>query len=105
MIKIKVKKENENIVFFEIKGHSNLADYGNDIVCSAVSSTTLMTLNSLIEVLKLKIEYEIRDGYTSCNLKDIKDDKAQFIISSYILFIEELAKQYPKNLKFKVMEV
>lgn len=105
MTTVTFNKKNDVIDSFEVRGHANLSTYGKDIVCSAISSTTLMTLNSLVEVLKLDIEYIAEDGYIKCNLKGIKSEKAQFMLESYLIFIEELATQYPKNLKFKVMEV
>lgn len=105
MIKITFIKKNNKIISFEISGHSNLSEYGTDIVCSAVSSTSLMTLNALLEVLKLDVKYKIDDAYTLCDIGDICNESADAMLLSFFLFIEELAQQYPKNLKFKVMEV
>lgn len=105
MIKILFKRKNDRFISFEIKGHSNLTGYGTDIVCSAVSSTTLMTLNGILEVLNLKVKYKIDEGYTYCDFESSKDDKIDILIKSYYLFLEELSKEYPKNINFKVMEV
>ncbi|WP_068267597.1 ribosomal-processing cysteine protease Prp [Caviibacter abscessus] len=105
MIKILFKRKNDKFISFEIKGHSNLRGYGTDIVCSAVSSTTLMTLNGILEVLSANVEYTIDEGYTYCNFENLKDDKIYILINSYYLFLEELSKEYPKNINFKVMEV
>ena len=42
---IKVVVNNENI---KISGHANYADYGNDIVCSSVSSIITTSINAII---------------------------------------------------------
>ena len=105
MIKILFKKKNDSFISFEIKGHSKLSGYGTDIVCSAVSSTTLMTVNGILEILKLKVDYTVDEGYTYCNFENIVNDKLSVLINSYYVFLEELSKQYPKNINFKIMEV
>lgn len=105
MIKILFKRKYDRFISFEIKGHSNLTGYGTDIVCAAVSSTTLMILNGILEVLNLKVEYKLDEGYTYCNVENLKDDKIDVLIKTYYQFLEELSKEYPKNINFKVMEV
>ncbi|WP_067142774.1 ribosomal-processing cysteine protease Prp [Oceanivirga salmonicida] len=105
MIKVLFKKKREKILFFEIKGHSNLSAYGTDIVCAAVSSVSIMTLNGILEYLKYDINYEVNEGYILVDISDIEDNRIDTLINSMYLYLEELAKQYPKNLKLKVMEV
>ena len=70
MIKIKFLKKNERIIYFEITGHANHGEYGEDIVCSSVSSVSQMTLNGLLEILKLdgRLQYEETEGYIVCDL-------------------------------------
>lgn len=105
MINVLFKTSNSKILSFKIKGHANLSNLGTDIVCSAVSSTTLMTINGIIEILHLNPKYVIDEGYTLCDLSNTDVDKCQDFLKSYYVFIEELASEYPKNIKFKVMEV
>ena len=51
MIKIEIQRQKDKIIYFEIKGHANFSEYGEDIICAAVSSVGQMTLNGLIETL------------------------------------------------------
>lgn len=106
MTKIEFSEIDEKIVKFLIKGHTNSSEYGTDIVCASISSTSIMTLNALIEVLGVKdIEYEMKDGYMLCNLAKIsKEDliKSQDFLNSFKLFSKQVAKDYPKNVQFKV---
>lgn len=105
MINVIFKMCNSNIVYFEVTGHSNLSDYGTDIVCSAVSSTTLMTINGILEILNLRPYFVLEEGHSLCDLTNTDINLSQTLVKSYYAFIKELAKKYPKNLKFKVMEV
>lgn len=54
MIKIEIQRQNGKITYFEIKGHADFSGYGDDIICAAVSSVGQMTINGLIETLKLQ---------------------------------------------------
>ena len=104
MIKIKFLKKNERIIYFEITGHANHGEYGEDIVCSSVSSVSQMTLNGLIETLKLddRLQYEEKEGYIVCdldksNLTDDEIEKSQLLslsMSSYCKAVEESYGQY-----------
>lgn len=105
MINVLFKKNRENIVYFEIKGHSNLSFYGTDIVCAAVSSVSVMTLNGILEYLKYDLPYKLNDGYIEFSTESNNDEKIQTLLHSMYIYLDELSKQYPKNLKLKVMEV
>lgn len=104
MIKAKFYFKNKRIVSFEIKGHANLSSYGTDIVCSAVSSTCLMTVNGLLENGFDNLDYKISEGYTSVKIGEM-DTKLDILLNSFYSFMEELARQYPKNLSLRIMEV
>ena len=41
MIRIEVKKQNSDIIGFEVKGHAGSDEYGKDIVCAAISVLTI----------------------------------------------------------------
>ena len=110
MIKIKFIKRNNNFLSFEISGHANNGKYGEDIVCAAVSATSTMILNGLIEVMGLKFHYDYRDGYINCDLSkldivELNDISLQNTLNILYIFLKELAITYPKNIKFYTEEV
>ena len=45
----------ENSASFTIKGHSGFSEEGSDIVCAAVSSAAIMSVNTITEILGVKI--------------------------------------------------
>ena len=48
MINVIVYKDVKGLIEgFSLKGHAGYAEYGSDIVCSAVSMLTINTLNSI----------------------------------------------------------
>lgn len=91
----------DTIVSFELSGHSGAGEYGTDIVCSAVSSAVYMAANTIIEIMKLSPEAEVRDGYLkfTMNLNDAR--KSKTITDGLYLHLSELQSQYPNNLKLE----
>ncbi len=81
---------------FEIKGHSRLAQSGNDILCAAVSSAAYMTANTITDIIGAKADIKESDGYMRFKLID-ESHEAETLISGLSLHIGELSKQYPKN--------
>ena len=47
MIKAKFYLKNNKYFGFQVKGHAEYADPGEDILCSAVSALTINTINSI----------------------------------------------------------
>ena len=54
MVTVEIKKNHlGNIKGYKVSGHADYADYGEDIVCSAISVLAFTSLNSLIEVCQI----------------------------------------------------
>ena len=81
MIKvIKYVNEEDKIVGFKCSGHANYAEEGQDIICSAVSSLVINTVNSI-------------EKYTSDNFDNKEDEESgliDFLIHSDISNESEL---------------
>lgn len=95
MIKVNVSKD-----YIVITGHANYADYGKDIVCSAVSSTVITTCNAIMKFDKNLIKYEeLKDKVTITinSHNEIVDN----LISNMIDMLQELEKDYPKNINIR----
>lgn len=88
-------------VSFELSGHSDYAEEGSDIVCSAVSSAVYMAANTIIEILKLNPETVVRDGYMKISMSIDDARKSKTITDGLYLHLSELQSQYPNNLKLE----
>ena len=104
MTKITIFKKDDIIWSYQVKGHSGFAEEGKDIVCSAVSTATQMTLVGLKEVLKLKVESIIEDGFLQVRLLegDENNKDAQILLNTMFLTLQDIAKNYAKNVKMEV---
>lgn len=97
MIKVKVNKT-KRIESIVMTGHACYDDYGKDIVCSSASSILITTVNG---IEKLDNEYllvsEEKDKVTLTINKE--NDICYNLIINMIELLEELARQYPENVK------
>lgn len=96
MIQVTVKKNRviQNVV---IEGHSEYAECGNDIVCAAVSATTLTTVGAILS-LEESICFEESDGYLRIDVIS-QTDINQRILQNMLDLLKQLHKQYPNYIK------
>lgn len=102
MTKVEIFKKNGNIIGYKASGHSGYSEQGSDIICSAISTSLQMTLIGIQEVLKLKVDFKINDGFLDVDLKNISQDKltqTNILTEAMAIFLKELTKQYPKYIR------
>lgn len=102
MTKVEIFRKNGNIIGYKASGHSGYSEQGSDIICSAVSTSLQMTLIGIQEVLKLKVDFKINDGFLDVDLKNISQDKltqTNILTEAMAIFLKELTKQYPKYIR------
>ena len=84
-----------------IKGHSGYDTIGKDIVCSAVSSSFILTVNLLD---KLKSYMDLITDESIPMMKDTinnYNDIDETILDNLIDCLKDVSRQYPKYLKIK----
>ena len=93
MIRLTIKN---NII--TITGHAGYDDFGKDIVCSAVSSIVITSINLALRFDKESLKYE--ENTDKLTIEVIKCDKnTTIIMENMIKMLEELASTYKKNIK------
>ena len=99
MIKVILTKKDDNVNKVMINGHAGYDDFGKDIVCAAVSSTVVTTINILLSLDNQSISYNDSRGLIIEVLKN--DMTTKKIINVLISNLYELEKAYPKNIQIK----
>ena len=100
MIKIEVLSKNNYINKVIIKGHANYDDYGQDIVCSAVSSIVTTSINGILSLNEESLIYhnELDKMTIEIILEDENTDK---LITNMVNLLKELQNKYQKNICIK----
>lgn len=108
MISVVFKKKEDTLIGFTVKGHSGYAEFGSDIVCSAVSAISQTVLIGMQEVLKIQPLYSLEDGFLSVDISKLPSkniDKCQVLMKSMELGILSMKESYGKYIKASVEEV
>lgn len=96
MITIKIKTNKSNIMSFDILSHALenreaiLAGDAYDMICNSVSVLSQSVIIGLDEVLKLNVNYQIKDGFLSMNLEGLSLEQikqAQVLLKTFELSI------------------
>ncbi len=99
MIEIRILKKENLILGFKIEGHAlskaEMEKSGDayDLICNSVSVLSQSALIGIKEILKLKVKYNINDGFLHINLSNLKDqeiEKAQVLLLTFEKSIESL---------------
>ena len=93
MIKIKVTEKNISIL-----GHANYDEYGKDIVCAAVSSVVMCSVEAIAQFDINAVD--IRQAEDKLEIIIVKsDDTTQKLITNMLNCLNEIEKKYPKNIQ------
>lgn len=102
MISVKIfRNSSEDIYGFRLKGHSDYAEEGSDIVCSAVSVLTVNTINSIELFTEEQFSCETdekKGGYLECMFLQIKsgtkNHDVQLLLKAMLNGLNDIEKEY-----------
>ena len=88
-------------------GHAGYAEEGEDIVCAAVSSIALNTINSIETFTEDKFEYTVNENDAVINyiLKGAKSSESLLLLKSFVLGLNGLYENYSEFIKIAFKEV
>ncbi len=109
MITVTVTRENGNPVGFEVSGHANMGEYGEDLVCAAVSAVVQTAILGITDVCRIQAGVSIEEGKTLCILpKDAtqeQTERAAIVFDTMLIGLKSIQASYPRTLKFRNKEV
>ena len=101
--------EDGRLLSFSVKGHSGLADEGEDILCAAITSAVRLTECAVNDVLGLEAAVKVSEKDASISLKLPRklegeaDAVCQTLLTALMLYFVQLQEEYPQHII--VMEV
>ena len=81
---------------FTCSGHAGFADYGEDIVCSAITALVFNAVNSIDQFTSdtFQLETDEETGYISCLLDNEPSDDAILLLRSLELGVSGISQEY-----------
>ena len=98
MIKVKVTKD-----LISIKGHANYDDYGKDIVCSAVSSIVMCSVEAVATFDANAIDVQEEKDRLDIVINK-SDDITLKLINNMLNCLKQIEIKYPKNIQINDRE-
>ena len=100
---------------FEEQGHTGYGEAGDDVLCAALSSMTMLIINAIEVSYACDVEYTIDEQTTDIRLiaksalpKYEKDEKKQYAVSgliqAYFFQLMDLVEEYYEYLDVKEIE-
>ena len=97
---------------FEEKGHTGYGESGDDVLCAALSSMTMLIINAIEVTYACDVDYSIDEKTTDIKLiaksalpKYEKDEKKQYAVSgliqAYYFQLMDLVEEYYEFLDVK----
>ena len=86
---------------FEISGHSGYAEEESDIVCASISSCAYMVANTATDIVGVKADIEVEDGYMSFSVGFSESEKIKDLLSGFEMHVKALAEEYKAYIRCK----
>jgi len=105
MIQVNILRDrNEVVKGIDINGHAGYAEYGQDVICAAVSALVLNMANSVETFTDDHFEGSV--GSFSFSFPDKISSESQLLMKSLILGLENIRDEYgAEYIKFRFREV
>ena len=107
---------NDGIFYgFREQGHTGYGEEGYDILCAALSSMSMLIINSVNVVFAGELDYTVDEGATEIMVQSKsalpefeEDEKKRYAISglfmSYYIQLNDLMEEYYKYLQVEVID-
>ena len=109
MIQITVKRDrNKTVTGIEINGHAGYAEYGQDVICAAVSALALNMANSVEAFTEDHFVGSVSEdgGSFRFSFPDSISPESQLLMKSLILGLQNIRDEYgAEYINFRFREV
>lgn len=108
MVKVKVVRHpNHQIKEIELSGHADSGPKGHDLVCAAISAVTIGAINSVEELLDVKLPVTQAEdgGFLRCmvpdHLADGIQEKVQLLLEGMLVSVRNIEEGYGQFIHVK----
>jgi len=108
MVEVVFNRVSYKLVEFKAKGHAESIEEGLDIVCSAISASSIMIANGITEILNVPAAITENDGFLHINLRMLSEsdiEKSQVLMETMLLGLKSIEQSYGKYIKVLIEEV
>ena len=109
MVEAIFSRVSNKLVEFKAQGHAESSnEEGFDLVCSAISASSIMIANGITEVLCISAAISEKDGFLHINLGMLCEndiEKCQVLMETLLLGLKSIEQSYGEYIKVLIEEV
>ncbi len=106
MIHVRIIKEpTGRISVFEMDGHANFAEYGQDLVCAGASAVSFGAVNAIMQLTNIEptIEQGTDGGYLRVEFPVTEQDaQVQLLLQAMIISLQTIELDYADFIKINL---
>ena len=104
MIRVKVKETSKRISSFEMSGHADFAEHGQDLVCAGASAVSFGAVNAIMELTGIEPQIkQTESGYLMVDFPDdldeLTDEQVQLLVRGMIVSLKTIEQDYGDYIK------
>lgn len=110
MIQITIyrKQTTHDITAFQVSGHANYAEHGQDIVCAAVSAITFGTIQAVYKLIEYEPEIDKKDsGWLRALFPKpehaASEHQLQLLLEAMTVMLESIQDSYEDYVKIQII--
>ncbi len=100
MTQVNVLIKSNFIYEVELSGHAFYSDYGQDIVCSAISVLCYTIANKILDLDEEQIDVIIKEGYFKIIVNKYTHD-TELLLETLIMGLTMIEEQYKEEINIK----
>jgi uncharacterized protein YsxB (DUF464 family) len=100
MINVSIYKNAENLITgFKLSGHADYSEHGSDVVCAAVSTLVINTINSIENFTsdRFTLNQNKKNGFIEFHVISEMSNNSNLLLSSLVLGLAGIEKEYTKK--------
>lgn len=99
------KDSNDLYRGFSLMGHAGYAEYGQDIICAAVSALSINTVNSIEHFTddKMEVSMDEETGMLTCNMTGTVSKESQLLMDSLLLGLKGIQEEPSDNTYIQIV--
>lgn len=97
MIRVEVNRKGQTLLSISLTGHAMYDDFGKDIVCSAVSTCLITTVNGIADINPHYLEVKQDKNGVLLTIRE-ENQICSKLLFNMLHILEDLKEQYPKNI-------
>ncbi|MDN7245869.1 ribosomal-processing cysteine protease Prp [Planococcus shenhongbingii] len=104
MIRVNVKETSNRIFSFEMSGHADFAEHGQDLVCAGASAVSFGAVNAIMELTKIEPQIQQESsGFLKVvfpeGLDEKTEEQVQLLVRAMIVSLKTIEHDYGKYIK------